>query len=160
MGNPKEVAEPHKELRFTRAGQAQTFYVGAAIPFALTLFIAITWLLGHPSLRWWMPLPFLIAGVFLIRLAMHCTKHAYLILTPLGVEIFPLWKPEDNLLLIYWTEIADAEIDEGKQVLKLHRNSEKTSGVVITLKPISMPQRELLSKAIQGRIADTASGSS
>lgn len=154
MGHPKDIAEPHKELRFTRAGQAQGFYVCAAVFFALSFFLAITWLLGHPSFRWWMPaLPFT-GGVLLIRLALHCTKHAYLILTPLGIEVFPLWKPEKNLLLIYWTEISDAEVIDEKQILKLHRNEHKTSGVVVTLKPILKAQQELLAQAIKGRLLE------
>ncbi|MGC6425612.1 MAG: hypothetical protein ACON5H_01295 [Akkermansiaceae bacterium] len=155
MPTPKEVAEPHKELRFTRAGQAQGFFVAGAILLAITVFLALTWLLGHPSLRWWMASLPLIGGIILIRLALHCTRHAYLILTPLGIEVFPLWKPENNLLLLYWTEIVDAEVSEEKQLLQLHRNREKTSGVVVTLKPILKRQQMLLSKAIKGRIAET-----
>ncbi|MDA8974962.1 hypothetical protein N9F50_00085 [Akkermansiaceae bacterium] len=152
MASPKNVAEPHKELRFTRAGQAQGFYIAGAVFIALTTFILITWLMGHPSFRWWMlPLPAAIS-YGLIHLALHCTRHAYLILTPLGVEVFPLWKPEKNLLLIYWTEIQSAEVEN--HLLKLHRNQEKTSGVVISIKPILEYHRPLLTKAIKGRMTE------
>ena len=154
MGNPKDVAEPHKELRFTRAGQAQGFYIAGATALAVSIFILITWLLGHPSFLWWMPLLPLAAAIALIKLALLCTRHAYLILTPLGVEVFPLWKPEKNLLLMYWTEITDAEIVDDEQILKLHRNTEKTSGVVVTLKPIHKNQWPLLRKAITGRMSE------
>lgn len=151
MASPKPVAEPHKELRFTRAGQAQGFYIAGAVLIALTAFILITLLMGHPSFHWWMLAPPAAISYGLLHIALHCTRHAYLILTPLGVEVFPLWKPEKNLLLIYWTQIESAEIKDDH--LKLHRNQEKTSGVVISIKPILEHQRPLLAKAIRGRMA-------
>lgn len=156
MGNPKKIAEPHKELRFTRAGQAQGFYVAGAIVIALALFIIITWLLGHPSLRWWMSVPPMLTGTFLIRCAIHCTQHAYLILSPLGLEVFPLWKPEKNMMLMYWSEISEAEILDEKQILKLHRDEKQTSGVILSLKPIQKTQQKLLEQAIKGRLAESA----
>lgn len=152
MASPKNVAEPHKELRFTRAGQAQGFYITGAVFITLTVFILITWLMGHPSFRCWMLAPPAAISFGFIHLALHCTRHAYLILTPLGVEVFPLWKPEKNLLLIYWTEIESAEIEDSR--LKLHRNQQKTSGVVISIKPILKCHRALLAKAIRGRMTE------
>lgn len=154
MAAPKDVAEPHKELRFTRVGQAQAFMVIAAVSFAFCLLIALTSFMGHPSFRWWMPLPFLALALFLGRLSGRCARHAYLILTPLGVEIFPLFKPEDNLNLVYWTQIDDAEFDEELTTLKLHYNPEKTGGIILSLKPILTKKRPLLQKALLGRLAE------
>ena len=152
MASPKKVAEPHKELRFTRAGQAQGIIIASAILFAFTLLITITWLMGHSSFHWWMPpIPLLMAAA-LLRLATRCTRHAYIILTPLGVEIFPLFKAEKNLNLIYWSELDDADFNEEDTLLKLHYNKEQTAGVVLSLRPILEKQRPLLKKAIQGRI--------
>lgn len=157
MSHPKQVTEPRKELRFTRAGQAQGFFIAGAVCFALAAFILITCVMGHPSFHWWMFFPPLILGIFSIRLALHCTRHAYLILTPLGIEIFPLRKPEDNLLLIYWSEIDSAAIEDSH--LKIHRNREQTSGVIVSLKPILEKQRSYLKKSIQGRMQDSPSSS-
>ena len=155
MAAPKPVAEPHKELRFTRIAQAQAFMIIAAVSFAFALLLTVTWLMGHPSFRWWMALPFLITSVLLGRLAGRCARHAYLILTPLGVEIFPLFKPQDNLNLVYWNEIDDAEFDEDLTVLKLHHNPEKNSGIILSLKPIHEKKRPLLQKALLARLAET-----
>ncbi|MGJ8697492.1 MAG: hypothetical protein ACSHYF_14335 [Verrucomicrobiaceae bacterium] len=152
MAGPKTVAEPHKELRFTRASQAQIFFVAAAVSISLTLIIGITAAMGHPSFHWWMTLPCALTAFFLLRLAVRCTRHAFLILTPLGIEVFPFIKPEKNLRLIYWGEIAQAEINEDKKLLTLHHNADKTSGIVVSLKPLDASNIELLNKAIQGRL--------
>jgi hypothetical protein len=154
MAAPKKVAEPHKELRFTRAGQAQGFMVLAAISFAFCLLVGVTWFLGHPSFLWWMPLPFLGLAALLVRLSTRCAQHAYLILTPLGIEIFPLFKARENLNLVYWSQIDDAEFDEDLTVLRLHFNKDKTAGIVLSLKPILIKQRPLLKKAVAGRLAE------
>ena len=82
MAAPKKIAEPHKELRFTRAGQAQGFMVIAAVSFAFFLLIGLTWFMGHPTFTWWMALPFLILSALMTRLSAYCARHAYLILTP------------------------------------------------------------------------------
>ena len=154
MASPKEVAEPHKELRFTRAGQAQGFIIAAAVSFAFALIIAVTWFMGHPDFHWWMPLIPLIIAALLTRLAARSARHAYLILTPLGIEIFPLIKPEKNLNLVYWTQLDDAEFDEELTTLKLHYNEEKTAGAILSLKPILTKKRPLLKKALEGRLAE------
>lgn len=152
MAAPRQVAEPHKELRFTRAGQAQVFWILAAILTAFSVFLVANTLSGHPDFRWWwVPLPLLPAAA-LIWLAFYCTRHAYLILTPLGLEIFPLRKPRQNLHLIYWSELTSAEFNEDLTLLKLHYDSEKTSGVIASLKPLLPRQRDLLRKGIEGRL--------
>ncbi len=153
MASPKSVAEPHKEVRFTRAGQAQAFFIAGAVAAAFGLLTGITWLMDHPNFLWWMPLPFLLLAFLLFRIGIRCTRHAYLIFTPLGIEVFPFIKPEQNLNLIYWNEIQGFEIKEDEQLLVLHRDSKKTSGVVVSLKPILEKQRDLLVKVLEGRLA-------
>ena len=152
MASPKDVVEPHKELRFTRAAQAQGFFVAAAVAFAFGLLISITVLMGHPNFHWWMPLPFFLLAGFIFRFSLRCARHAYLILTPLGIEVFPLLKPEKNLNLIYWTQLHSAEFDDHLTLLKLHFDKEQTGGVVLSLKPIQEKQRPLLRKALEGRL--------
>lgn len=156
MASPKDVAEPHKELRFTRSAQAQGFFVAAAVAFAFALIIAVTALMGHPNFSWWMPLPFLLISGLLFRFSARCARHAYLILTPLGIEIFPLIKPEKNLNLIYWTQLDSAEFDEHLTRLKLHFDKAQTGGVVLSLSPMETKQRLLLQKALEGRLAEKA----
>ena len=158
MAAPKTVAEPHKELRFTRAGQAQGMFIAATVAFAFTLLITITWFMGHPDFRWWMPLPFLVRAWLLAKTPPPCPRHAYIILTPMGVEIFPLLKPEKNLNLIYWTELDHADFNEDLTLAKLHRNAQESSGAVLSLKPILAKQRPFLKKALEGRLAEKTDG--
>ena len=154
MAAPKKIAEPHKELRFTRAGQAQGFIVIAAVSFAFFLLIGLTWFMGHPTFTWWMALPFLILSALLTRLSAYCARHAYLILTPLGMEIFPLIKPHKNLNLVYWAQIIDADFNEELSALKLHFNEDQTAGIILSLKAIPMKKRPLLRRALESRLAE------
>ncbi|MDB4647896.1 hypothetical protein OAF22_01325 [bacterium] len=154
MAAPKKITEPHKELRFTRAGQAQGFIVIAAVSFAFFLLIGLTWFMGHPTFTWWMALPFLILSALLTRLSAYCAQHAYLILTPLGMEIFPLIKPHKNLNLVYWAQIIDADFNEELTALKLHFNEDQTAGIILSLKAISAKKRPLLKRALESRLAE------
>lgn len=153
---PKTVAEPEKELRFTRAAQAPLFYVITAIAVAAAIGILILstqkWGMSPPPMQkwWWLIIPDLFIGWWFFRLALRCSQHAYLILTPLGVEIFPFFKAHKNLQVIYWTQIVEAEVSSQK--LTLHFSEQKNSGVVVSLRPILPKQRELLKKAIDGRM--------
>ncbi len=152
MGGPQKVAEPHKELRFTRSGQAQGFVVGASVAMAVFLLSLVVWVSGHPVVKWWMPWPFIVLALVLGRVALRCVRHAYVILTPLGVEVFPFFKPEKNLNLIYWSEIKGVDFDEHLDEMRLHHDEGKTSGVVLSLKPVLEGRRELLKRAVEGRV--------
>lgn len=146
------VAEPSKELRFTRAGQAAGFWIAAAtlamaalVFFLLTPHRAENPELPHPA---WGLIP-LILAVALARLGWHCTRHAYLILSPIGVEVFPLLRPAATMQVIPWQQIDSAEIAPLR--LTLHFNTEKSAGIHLSLSPIAKDRRELLAKAILGR---------
>ncbi len=154
---PKSVAEPEKELRFTRAAQAPLFYGLSVLIFASTMALFILFILdsgiGESALQgWlWLCLPGMMLCYWLFRLGLRCTRHAYIILSPLGVEIFPFFNPRKNLQVIYWTQVADAETKDGNLIL--HFTGEKNSGVVVSMKPIPQPRHKLLEKAIVGVMA-------
>lgn len=151
---PKTIAEPEKELRFTRARQAPLFYGLAVIAFAASMgvFILSTqdWGMKEPLLKgwWWLCVPGVLLCYWMFRLGLRCTRHAYIILSPLGVEIFPFFKARENLQVIYWTQVADVDVSGGELVL--HFTEEKKSGVVVCLMPIPEGRRALLKKAVLG----------
>ncbi len=149
------VKSPEKELRFTRSGQAVMFWLlaavlaGGALTLGLTSFYRdINPALPHPA---WMLVPMGVA-IFLLRLAVRMTRHAYLILTPMGVEIFPLWRPEMGMRLVLWQEIDSVELDDRLTHMTLHFDPVKTSGVHVSLRPIRANLREALAKAVRGRV--------
>ena len=149
------VAQPHQELRFTRARQAVGFWLAAAVAAAAGLTLIGVACYRHidpnlPHAAW--ALPPLALAVGLARLALRCTRRAYLILTPLGVEIFPFFRPADGMRLVSWQEIAAVETDPSHRRLTLHYNREKTAGVHLSLRPFPVDRRELLLKALQGRV--------
>lgn len=157
MSAPKSVTSPEKELRFTRSAQGLQFI---AICVSCVVVSLALWVLATQGtefekprldgLAWTALLP-LPLGYWSFRLAVRCIRHAYLILTPLGVEIFPLFRPEKNMALITWQEIHTLELRD-EQTLVLHHDEAKTSGVVLSLKPILSARRSLLHHTIEGII--------
>lgn len=149
----KPIESPEKELRFTRAGQAPVFWLLAAVCVAVSVTLLATsfYRADNPYLPRpaWALLP-LLPAAWCVRTAMHLTRHAYLILTPLGLEIFPFFRPAQGMQLVAWHEIAAVDVVETSR-LTLHHNAEKTSGIHLSLKPIAKPQRALLIRAIEGR---------
>ena len=144
------------EWRFTRSGQA----VGYGVLGAIWVGVAVTLLatavhrgenpeLPHPY--WALPCGFLGWGCF--WLARHLAKHAYVILTPLGLEVFPFFRPSKNLRLVLWQEIVLAEISKDEKWLTLHFNEERSSGMHLSLKPVERKLRCLLAKAVLGRVS-------
>lgn len=151
-----KIQSPEKELRFTRSGQAALFWVGAAVlasvgitMLATSIYRDINPLLPHPALAL---LPLSLAAA-MARMAVGLTRHAYLILTPLGIEIFPFFRPAEGMRLVLWQELDHAEVDENTTRLTLHHDAGKTSGIHLSLTPIRIERRTLLAKAVIGRLS-------
>jgi len=151
---------PPQELRFTRSGQAVVFWVLAAVLAAVAVTLAATSYyrdsnpqLPHPL---WALGP-LVLALLAARFAAGLTRHAYLILSPLGIEIFPLFRPAARMHLVVWQEIAAAEANARTTVLTLHHDAAKTSGIHLSLKPVRADRRSLLAMAVIGRVGGTGS---
>ena len=151
-----KIQSPEKELRFTRAGQAVPFWIASAVLAAVAVTLLASSIyrdinprVPHPL---WALIPLVLAWLA-ARTAIRMTKHAYLIFTPLGVEIFPFFRPQQTMRLVLWQEIEAAEVNAGLTQLTLHHNHEKTSGIHISLSPIRKERRALLAKAITGRVS-------
>jgi hypothetical protein len=149
------VAEPKKELRFTRSGQA----VGFCVVGAVLCGVAVTLVASgyyHASaaeffyLAW--AAPCVLLAVFAFLLARRLTKHAYLILTPMGLEVFPFFRPAKGMQMVFWQEISAAEMDEQEKWLTLHFNDERTAGMHLSLSPVRKNLRSLLGRAVLGRV--------
>ena len=150
------IQAPEKELRFTRSGQATLFWVSAAVLAAVGITLLATAIyrdinpqLPHPA---WALVPLVLSGG-MVRVAAWLTRHAYLILTPLGIEIFPFFRPSEGMRMVLWQEINLAEVDKKMTRLTLHHDSEKSSGIHLSLTPIRADRRTLLAKAVIGRVS-------
>ena len=155
MAAPKKIRSPEKEIRFTRAAQGRLLLVLAAFFLALSLGLLVLATQGTdmepPRLQGYawtalLPLP---VSLVLIRYGFRCIRHAYLIFTPLGLEIFPLFRPEKHMMLVTWHEVHDLDVDLAARRLSLHYNAEKSSGVILSLSPILAAQRLLLDHAVR-----------
>ncbi len=151
-----KVQSPEKELRFTRSGQAAVFWLVAAMLAAAAVTMVATALyrdvnphLPHPA---WALVPFAAAAA-LARQAIRLTRHAYIILTPLGIEVFPFFRPTHGLQIILWQEIDHAAVNSTTTRLTLHRDRGETSGVHLSLRPIRTDRRDFLVQAILGRVS-------
>lgn len=147
------VSAPQKELRFTRSGQAVAFCVLGAVCFGIAVTLLATSIyrpinpeLPHPA--WIVPCFAMAFAAF--WLARHLTLHAYLILTPMGLEIFPFYRPAKGMQMVLWQEIS--AVDADKNWLSLHFNNEKTSGMHLSIGPVRKNLRPLLIKAITSRV--------
>ena len=150
------IQSPERELRFTRSGQASHFWVAAAVLAAIGITLLATAIyrdinpqLPHPA---WALLPLALAAS-VARVAMGLTRHAYLILTPLGIEIFPFFRPAEGMRLVLWQELDHAEVNEKNTRLTLHHDAGKSSGIHLSLTPIRADRRTLLAKAVLGRLS-------
>lgn len=142
--------KPFKELRFTRSRQAVTFVTAGMACLGITGGLVILWWqrTDPPSL-WW-GVPTLLLAWASLRLAVHLTRHAYLLLSPIGIEIFPFFRPAQHMQLFSWGEIRDAEVSGDRRWLTLTLAGYEDSKVIITLDPVKIPARELLAKAVDG----------
>jgi hypothetical protein len=154
---PRKVARPEQELRFTRSRQALTFLAAGIIGLCVACGILIKALpgagnvVGEPASAvspLWALVPLAPATVS-FWLAAHCLRHAFIILTPLGIELFPFWRPARNMQVIYWAEIETAIISPD---LKIFTIKCRGSGIMATLAPISRSGRVLLKHGIEGRM--------
>lgn len=155
---PRSQAGPSgRELRFTRARQALPPALAGASLLGFGLLLAINLLLRHGG-RFWQAPPGLAAAVAvllamaLLLHARHCLRHPLLLVSPVGLEIFPLWRPEEHFRLLSWSEIAGLRLGPRRLVVDLRGGG----GVVLALDPLWPEQRRLLARALQGRARELA----
>jgi len=146
-----KIQSPEKELRFTRSGQATIFWIVAAVFLVASISILANGIERRENPAWAL-IPATLTWLS-VRTALRMTKHAYLILTPMGIEIFPLFRAETSMQMVLWSEIDGAETDDALTSLTLHYNAEKTSGIHLSLRPIRKDRRALLAKAVSGRVS-------
>lgn len=145
----------HDEVRFTRNAQALHFFLAAIFLIVLALGLYVLGVRWGPaadpvlSRRWY--------GLLLIPLialaawtGWHCAKHAYLIFTPLGLEIFPFWFPSKNLQVFYWQELETMRLTENGRMIELIFKGEGDSRVFISTAPLDARSKELLAHAVRG----------
>ena len=145
------MEKPFKELRFTRSRQAVTFVIAGVVFLAVAGGVLALWLwrVNHPLSLWWAVLP-LTAAWACLRLAANLTRHAYLLLSPLGIEIFPFYRPAQNMQLFAWSEIQHAGVSEDGRLLTLTLAGYEDAKVIISLDPVKEKARPMLKKAVEG----------
>ena len=145
------------EVRFTRSARAP-FFLAAGI----TLLLLASWIYfgavtGHyetskgETLRWspwWALLPFFLAACAL-HMGWILSRRAYVLVNAIAIEIFPLFGAPKGMLVFPWPEVENVEFTSEPDVMNVHIDDEVKK---IALKPIAKHQRELLKRAIEGRL--------
>lgn len=144
------VAREQRELRFTRNAWALWLYFwGVYLVLGMAMAACMTF---RPRIPFWVEAACWTGGILLAAvcfwLAVVCMRRAYVLLTPLGVEILPLWKPEKRMKVYPWYGIDDWSPRLGGIVLLMSDGSSDR----INLFCMRARQRELLTTALTGRI--------
>lgn len=149
--SPTPLKAPEKELRFTRSRQAVPFWLlGLLLAFA-SLGLWVMWWQNLSLLPpWWLALIPLAGAAGAIWMALRLTRHAYLLLSPVGVEIFPFFKPTENYQLVTWGSIAAAEVSADDRWLTLTLAGYEDVKIILTLDPVDPRARQLLVRAVTG----------
>lgn len=157
MAAPRPVQEPQKELRFTRRRIAQFFGVLAMVSLLGVILVSYVVIRLYfrddeiPSVPSpWLVLIFGVLATASLRMMILCVRHAYILLTPLGVEIIPLYNPGKRMRVVFWPELKSAEIVSGKLILNL--DTEPPESIRLSLIPLSKEQQSMLIYAIQGTL--------
>lgn len=139
------------ELRFTRSRQAIVTLLWALglLFLSLGLFTLHHQRITHPPSWYWALLPLPLAATAL-WLTWHQLRRPYLILTRIGLEIYPFFLPARNMHLVLWQQIARTEVTPIPPQLILTRADATDAKIFITLAPLPPSQRLLLEKALSG----------
>lgn len=147
------VANPEKELRFTRSRQARNFAIlGAVLMGVAATFLATALFGSRPPVTIPAAIPPFLLALGSFWFAYYCNRHAFIILSPVGIEFFPLLKPARNYQVWQWQEFHHAEVQAGK--LCLHYDADETGGAIVSLAPLSSQAHQLFAAAIAGRMAE------
>ena len=146
---PSSAATP--ELRFTRSRQAVVSLAWGlgCLLLSLGIFILHYQRFTHPPAFFWGFVP-LLPGTLCFWLAWHQLRHPFLVLTRIGIEIYPFFLPARNMHLLLWQQISRSEIISEPPQLILTRADATDAKIFITLAPLVPRQRELLQTALAG----------
>lgn len=150
-----------RELRFTRSRQAVVMLavgIGFVLMSVALLVMNKQWE-NHPPAWWWTLLPLPPACAFL-WLAWQHLRRPYLVLSRIGIEIYPFLLPAQNMNLVLWQEIASAEVQQEDTMLALTLANFEDAKIFVTLRPMAERQRPLLAQAIRGVMQSVSSAKS
>jgi hypothetical protein len=154
------VAAPFRELRFTRSRQSVHFAAAGICLAAIAAGILyVGWQRIEDRPAPWLALLPLGPALWCFWMAVRLARHAYVLLSPLGIEIFPLFRAEERLQLIPWSEVAHAGVDEARQWLTITLAAYEDAKVLVSLAPMDNRVRPLLAAAVDGVMARRAAGS-
>ena len=75
-----------------------------------------------------------------------------MIFSPVGIELFPFFKPTKNMAVFYWSEVEDLQMaPDGKMMeMTLLSEGDHTNKVFVTTAPLRVASRQLLAHTVDG----------
>lgn len=152
----KSDSPKQKEIRFTRNAQALHFFVLALLFFCLGAGLYLVsldfWSVSQEPLlqqSWYglLTLPFILGFLWL---GVHLVRHAYLIFSPVGIELFPFFFPSKNMEVLYWAEVQDVRLTADKKMMEVTLTGEPERKVFVTTAPLDKASRLLLEHTLDG----------
>ncbi len=152
-----------QEIRFTRNAQAVPFFIAAlgflCLGFALFALSWDIWVSLEPLLdkAWYglLVLPFVAGAAWA---GWHLAKHAYMIFSPVGIELFPFFFPSKNMQVLYWNEVKEIGLTKDDAMMEVTLLGEHENKVFVTTAPLTRASRALLKRTIHGIQEQRAKG--
>ncbi len=147
---------PLQEIRFTRNGQAIHFFMLGLLLICVSVGLYLVsldiWSVTQaPLLDHWryalIPLPFAALSIWA---GIHLAKHAYMIFSPVGIELFPFFFPSRNMEVLYWSEVEDLDLTPDGKMMEVTMLSEGEHKVFVAIAPLTAASQQLLGETIAG----------
>ncbi len=148
----KHIPVNNRELRFTRnrlgafllaagmiLGMAAVFFQIAGFPLAVSM----------PAPVWLMQTALIIPALLCLYVGRRCLRYAAIILTPLGIELMPFFRPRKTMRWYVWQQIQSARLRGNRLILSIRGNS----AVSISLFCMTPLNRAMLCHALDQRLA-------
>ncbi len=148
----KHIPVNDRELRFTRnrmgaflmaagmmLGMAAVFFQIAGYAFAMNMPIPV----------WLMQTVVIVAALLCLYLGYRCLRYAAIILTPLGIELMPFFRPRKTMRWYVWQQIQSAQLRGSRLILNLSGNAT----AYLPLFSMTQTNRAMLCHALDQRLA-------
>lgn len=101
--------------------------------------------------RWWALIPCVVA-LLALEMGRLLSRRAYVLVNAIAIEVFPLFGAPKGMRVLPWPEVIGVNFDDTLEAMTVRLDEEETERV--SLKPIARHQRELLKRAIEGRVEE------
>ncbi len=149
----KHIPTTERELRFTRN---RLGFILIAAGMVLMMTAVLLQMAGYDAITpyllaplWGMQASVIIPGIICLYVGWRCLRYATLIVTPLGLEVMPFFKPRQTMSWYVWQQIRSVELRGSTLILDIIEEQP----VSISLFSMTPESRTLLMHALTQRLS-------